>query len=117
MIEIRCTRGVPGEAGAGAEQIKLLIAGHAGAGPAGADPVCAGVSALALTLAANLTELSADRLIGKPGIVLRPGYARLACCPEAGMAAVVRLIFDTVWSGLTALAGLYPDCITCEISN
>ena len=104
MIEIMYFRGE------GA--IGLEIQGHAGADQPGKDPVCAGVSALALTLASNVTDLPGRRCIR-----LRPGQARVALQPKKGFCPVARLVFDTVFTGLQTLAALYPMYIRCQMKE
>ena len=107
MIDIHYRRGA----------LALEVRGHAGAGLPGSDPVCAGVSALVLTLAGNVAELAAQDNVREPVICLDRGNARVGCRPKKSMEPVVTLVFDTVWTGLTVLSGLYPKYISCRVTD
>lgn len=117
MIHIQYHRGAGDAPGADPASLRLEVEGHAGFAQPGADPVCAGVSALVLTLAANLTDLAAAGTVRDPEIHLRSGFALLGCRCEPGLLPVARLVFDALWTGLTVLSGLYPEYILCKISN
>lgn len=99
MIEILYRRG---------EVLCLEVRGHAGAGAPGQDPVCAGVSALVLTLAENVRRQVRRGNAEKPQIRLERGFARVACQPVTDAAPAV---YDTVVAGLALLGRLYPSYI------
>ena len=83
----------------------ITITGHTGWGEEGKDIVCAAVSTLACTLAANLTdEITRDAIIR-----LEPGDAVIHAAARPRYKNVVTLIYDTVAVGLRAIAENYPD--------
>ena len=97
--------------------IRILLRGHANAGPRGKDLVCAGVSTLALT-AANVAGLlhRAGLLWCRPRITLRPGYAEILATPKVDHEAEVLMAFWTVQAGLHVLAENYPQYIRLELA-
>lgn len=96
---------------------RLTAKGHAGAGAPGQDVVCAGVSALALTLGANVADLCLQENACQPALCFQPGNACIACVPKKGMEPVVMLIFDTVCQGFALLQTLYPEHVKFEMRN
>lgn len=75
----------------------VTLKGHAGSAEYGKDLVCAAVSALALTLAANAEDLE------EAEILLEPGNSRISCSPDAaGM-------FDCICKGFQLLAEKFPE--------
>lgn len=80
----------------------VTLKGHAGSDVYGRDLVCAGVSALALTLGETAAAL--------PGaeVTLRPGDSSIRCAPEAKAVAA----FDCVCGGFALLARKYPGFIS-----
>lgn len=83
--------------------LALTAAGHAGAAPRGEDLVCAGISTLLCTLAAQLEQ--AD---GKCFVLLEPGFADL--CAER--TAQTEAAFSFAGTGLRLLASKYPQYLT-----
>lgn len=75
----------------------LKVTGHAGAGPAGQDVVCAGVSALVCTLGENLRRRGGTVQLERGLAVLR--------CPDA------EEVFEAFGVGLRLLADRYPQWI------
>ena len=83
---------------------KIVIEGHANAGPEGNDLVCAGVSTLALTLQAaldvNEIRYNAD---------VRDGYVMVRTRdPDAAS------VYNTVMCGIETLRVMYPEAIDVE---
>lgn len=75
----------------------VTLEGHACSDVYGKDLVCAAVSALALTLAANVENLEGAE------ILLEPGNSRISCSPDAaGM-------FDCICKGFQLLAEKFPE--------
>lgn len=95
-------------------RLRLKVAGHSG-GRKGVDPVCAGVSALVLTAAANLAALAGQSQILEHRLDIREGYADLWCKPRARMAPVVMLILDALVTGLQLMQSHHPEKIELEI--
>ena len=88
---------------------RLRIAGHAGYAPAGADIVCAAVSALWGTLEAELRQRQRrgqGRLTAGPGL--------LAFAPEPERRREIEALFAFVWRGVAAVAAGYPACVRAE---
>lgn len=75
----------------------VTLKGHAGSAEYGKDLVCAAVSALALTLAANVE--------GKENaeVSLQPGNSRISCTPDAAG------VFDCICKGFQLLAERFPE--------
>lgn len=86
---------------------KLEISGHAAAGPEGHDLVCAGVSALAITLK---TALDVNGFKCKSEA--RDGYMSIRCRDENAVS-----VFHTVMCGLEALRAMYPEHIRIELTG
>ena len=75
----------------------VTLEGHALSDVYGKDLICAAVSALALTLAANAEDLE------EAEILLEPGNSRISCSPDAaGM-------FDCICKGFQLLAEKFPE--------
>ena len=96
------------------EELRLEMEGHAGAGPKGADPVCAALSMLMLTLAARMREREEETL---PAVSQAPGRFMICCRPEEGEAALCRESFDTVAAGIAVLAENRPENITLTLTG
>ena len=94
---------------------RLTIEGHANSGEQGHDLVCAGVSVLAYTLAANVGNMEASDLIRNPIVRLDNGSAEISCEPKRKAGAFVGRIFEAVCVGFDMLAHDYPQYISYEI--
>ena len=96
------------------EELRLEMEGHAGAGPKGADPVCAALSMLMLTLVARMREREEETL---PAVSQAPGHFMICCRPEEGDAALCRESFDTVFAGLALLAEHEPEHVSVRFTD
>ena len=94
---------------------RVTIEGHANSGDPGHDLVCAGVSALAYTLAANVGNLRDCRMVRRPTVVLESGNAVIEAKPNPRHKATAELIFQTVCVGFEVLSAEYPQYISYEI--
>ena len=94
---------------------RVTIQGHANSGDFGHDLVCAGVSALSLTLAANVGNLRDCRMVRQPTVELKPGDAVIEGKPIPRHKATAELVFQTVCVGFEVLASKYPQYISYEI--
>lgn len=94
---------------------RVTIQGHANSGDFGHDLVCAGVSALALTLAANVGNLRDCRMVRQPIVELNPGDTVIEGKPIPRHKATAELVFQSVCVGFEVLAGKYPQYISYEI--
>ena len=83
----------------------VTLQGHAGSDVYGRDLVCAAVSALVLTLAANVEGMEGAE------ISLEAGNSRIQCGPD-GEAA-----FDCICLGFALLAKKYPDYVCYSRQN
>ena len=77
----------------------VSLEGHAGSDVYGRDLVCAAVSALVLTLAANVEGMEGAE------IFLEAGNSQVQCGLEAAE------VFDCVCKGFALLAKKYPDYV------
>jgi uncharacterized protein YsxB (DUF464 family) len=89
----------------------LTAVGHAHSGDPGRDLVCASVSALVLTLAANVQSLADAGTVRDCDIQVGHGQAEISCKPVRRFGSVVSVIYDTVCAGFELLQGLYPEFI------
>lgn len=94
---------------------RVRIEGHAHSGEPGKDLVCAGVSALAYTLAANVANLESCGRARDVQVRLDNGDAEIACKPLGKFTAITELIFQAVCVGFEMLARQYPEYIRYEI--
>ena len=100
MIEITYTKA----------ENKVVIRGHAGAGKKGEDIVCAGLSALANTLAANVRHwANFKKLIGEPKTFLQEGFGEISCNPKPKYELSVKQVFAAICAGFELCAVSAPD--------
>ena len=94
---------------------RLTVQGHAHSGEPGHDLVCAGVSTLVYTLAANVSNLQANGHARNVSMKLEPGDAQISFTVRVGANAIVTRIFEAVCVGFEILARDYPEFISYEI--
>lgn len=82
----------------------VTIKGHAGYKEDGEDIVCAAVSTLACTLAANLS----DEIVRDAIVRLDPGDTVIHAAARARFKNVVNLIYDVITNGFEGVAEAYP---------
>ena len=97
------------------EYSRVTIEGHALSGVPGHDLVCAGCSALAYTLAANVGNLEMEGHVRDAIVKLEPGNAEISCKPKNRFTAMVERIFVAVCVGFELLAAHNPNYISYEI--
>jgi uncharacterized protein YsxB (DUF464 family) len=93
----------------------VIVTGHANSAPVGHDLVCAAVSALALTLAGNVSYLEAQEVVKNVTIVLDEGNAEIQCKPNRQHKDFVKQIYHTICVGFELLATKYPQNISYEV--
>lgn len=93
----------------------VTVQGHAETGEAGRDLLCAGVTALTRTLAANAARLEELGVVSGAEIVLKPGDARIHCPAVGKYEAVTTMIYDAVCIGFDLLAQKYPEHISYQV--
>ena len=96
------------------QALRLEMEGHAGAAPAGADPVCAALSMLMMTVERRMQELAELAL---PAVRRAPGRFMIQCWPESGAEERCRESFDTVFAGLALLAENEPDYVSVRLED
>ena len=96
---------------------RVTVEGHAGAGPEGHDLVCAGVSALALTLAGNVSYMEAQEAVRNVIVKLEDGNAEIECSPYRRYKDSVEQIFRSICVGFELLATKYPENIFYEVKG
>ena len=94
---------------------RVTVEGHAGAGPEGHDLVCAGVSALALTLAGNVSYMEAQEAVRNVIVKLEDGNAEIECSPYRRYKDSVEQIFRSICVGFELLATKYPENISYHV--
>ena len=93
---------------------RLTVTGHACSGAFGQDLVCAGVSAVAVTLAEAVTALEQAGKVTAVTARLVPGQAEIACRPRLGQRRVTEAVFAAAALGLRRLEREYPDYVNLE---
>ncbi len=94
---------------------RLRLRGHAGAGAPGHDPVCAGVSTLAHTLAKAVALMEAAGLLAKGAkITLEPGRGEITAVATEDSWEITALAFWTAQVGFAALAEGFPENVALE---
>ena len=94
---------------------RLTMEGHAHSGTPGHDLVCAGASAMAYTLAANVGNMETNGQVRDVTVVLEPGKAEISCRAKSKYTAIVERIFAAVCVGFEMLAASNPQYISYEI--
>ena len=94
---------------------RVTVEGHAGSGPEGHDLVCAAVSALALTLAGNVSHMVAQEAVYGVVVDLKEGNAEIQCTPYRRYKDSVAQIYRAICVGFELLATKYPNNISYEV--
>lgn len=97
------------------EHSRVTVKGHAHSDEPGRDLVCAGASALAYTLAANVGHMQESGYVRDVTVKMDPGDCEIACRAKGRYAATVRMILEAVCVGFELLAVNTPEYITYEI--
>ncbi len=90
----------------------VFVEGHACSDVYGKDLVCAAVSALVLTLEANLGRMHRKGQLRSVLVHLEPGNARLRCSPRKEHRAAATEVFDNICLGFELLARKFPGFIS-----
>ena len=90
--------------------IKMDVKGHAGFAEIGKDPVCAGISIMALTVA-QVIEIMRDegKLQKEPRIVIRNGHVAVTAKPKPEAFNEALHVFYVAETGMALVAQAYPD--------
>ena len=86
---------------------KITVSGHAGYAEAGKDIVCAGVTALTMSLVKSLNDLTEDKIEYE----ISPGRADIYYrdLSEAG-----KLLVDSFFIGICLIADDFPEYVRIE---
>ncbi len=92
--------------------LRMELRGHAGFAELGKDPVCAGASVLAMTVAHCVTVMEkAGRLREKPALTIRAGRVSVTAKPRKESFDEARHLFWVGEAGLRLLAEAYPGTL------
>lgn len=94
---------------------RVTVKGHAGSGPEGHDLVCSAVSALALTLAGNVSYMEAQEAVRNVVINLKEGDAEIQCTAYRRYKDSVEQIYRAICVGFELLATKYPSNISYDV--
>ena len=94
---------------------RVTVEGHAGSGPEGHDLVCSAVSAIALTLAGNVSYMEAQDAVYGVTIKLEEGNAEIQCTPYRRYKESAQQIFRAICVGFELLATKYPENISYNV--
>ena len=94
---------------------RVTVEGHAGSGPEGHDLVCAAVSALALTLAGNVSYMEAQEAVRDVVIKLDDGNAEIQCKAYRRYKDSVEQIYRAICVGFELLATKYSQNISYDV--
>lgn len=94
---------------------RATVEGHAGSGPEGHDLVCAAVSALTQTLAANVSNMEAQEAVYDTIIKLEEGNAEIQCTPYRRYKDSVAQIYRAICAGFELLSTKHPNNIFFEV--
>lgn len=94
---------------------RVTVRGHAGTAPEGHDLVCAAVSAITGTLAANMEQLAQNGAVRAPCIRLSKGDAEIGGTPRHGYKSLVQMVASSICVGFELLAEKYPEAVSYSI--
>lgn len=95
--------------------LKMEVKGHAGFAELGKDPVCAGASVLAMTVAQCVESMhAAGQLDKKPRTLIRNGRVSVTVKPKPSFFDAALHVFWVGQTGMLLLATAYPDNIKLE---
>ena len=94
---------------------RVTVEGHAGSGPEGHDLVCAAASAIALTLAGNVSYMEAQEAVYSVITKLEEGSAEIQCTPYRRYKDSVAQIYRAICVGFELLATKYPENISYRV--
>lgn len=90
--------------------LRMDVRGHTGFAEMGKDPVCAGASVLAMTVAQCVENMHASgQLAKKPSVLVRNGRVSVTAKPKAEHFAEALHTFYVGEIGFTLLAKAYPN--------
>ena len=97
------------------KRLRLTATGHAGSGKEGHDLVCAAVSALVITLAANVADLATREKVEHPVLRVQEGDAWISCVAKKEQKWLAAQVYNAVCTGFELLETLYPENIRYRV--
>lgn len=94
---------------------RVCVKGHAKSAEIGHDLVCAGVSALVLTLVANVRRLEKQGCTRQVDISVGSGNAEISVDPTIHYRFSTMQIMDSVCAGFEVLAEQYPEYVRYQL--
>ena len=94
------------------KQSRLTLQGHADFAPHGSDTVCAAATILCHTLSQAVAEHCQKKRARDPVLILRPGFAEIACTPRFPHKRRVKNTFHELCLGFALLAEHSPENLT-----
>lgn len=89
--------------------LNMTVRGHTGFAEMGKDPVCAGASVLAMTVAqCSLAMYEGGKLQKKPHLIIRNGRVEVTVKPKPEYEAEARHVFYVGEVGMQLLSEAYP---------
>ena len=96
----------------GVEFISMTVRGHAGFAELGKDPVCAGASVLAMTVAQCVDNMHCEgKLKKKPSITVRNGRVSVVAKPKPEHFSEALHTFYVGEIGMQILSEVYPESV------
>lgn len=89
----------------------IKAAGHAGYAPKGQDIVCSAFTILMYTMAEMVSELNRSGKLKECHIELHSGKVDISYIPKAEYEAEIRIIMDTINTGISILLEEYSNFI------
>lgn len=105
MIEINYHRGYH----------RITVRGHAGSAEEGKDLVCAAVSTLVLTAAANVRSMEEKGCTYSTAVTVDKGDAEIEVNPKAYFRLSIMQILDAICAGFEVLSREYPEYVRYEV--
>ncbi len=93
--------------------IEMRVLGHTGFAEMGKDPVCAGASIHAFTVAACIEAMhKMGKLQKEPNVTISGGNVRVVAKPKPEYMAEAKLVFYYGMTGFKLLEQSYPEYVT-----
>lgn len=93
---------------------RVTVKGHAGSAELGKDLVCAAVSALVLTLEANVRRWDGKGYCYSTAVTVDGGDAEIQVQPKSYFRLSIMQILDAVCAGFEVLAREFPEYVCYE---
>lgn len=93
----------------------VTIEGHAGYAPKGQDIICAGVSAIAMTLGENVRWMDEKGYLQSMHVDLSDGVGTISCTPKSRYTDSIRLVFDSICAGFEIISRDAPEYVHFEV--